>query len=30
LEHPDLVVFRQGRNDRFGGVDGSSAPRRHP
>lgn len=30
LEHPDLVVMRQARNDSFGGADGSSAPRRYP
>ena len=30
LDHPELVVFRPGRNDIYGGADGLSAPRRHP
>ena len=30
LDHPELVVFRPGRNGIYGGADGSSAPRRHP
>ena len=30
LEHPDLVIFRPGRNGIYGGADGWSAPRRHP
>jgi hypothetical protein len=30
VHHPDLVVFRPGQNDISGGVDGWSAPRRHP
>jgi hypothetical protein len=29
LDHPDLVVFRPGRNSIHGGVDGLSAPRHH-
>jgi hypothetical protein len=30
LDHPELVVFRPGRNDIYGGAGGSSAPRRDP
>lgn len=30
LEHPELVVLRPERNDIYGGVGGSPAPRRHP
>ena len=30
LNHPELVVFRPGRNGIYGGAGGSSAPRRHP
>ena len=30
LSHPELVVFRPGRNGIYGGAGGSSAPRRHP
>ena len=30
LDHPELVVFRPGRNGIYGGAGGSSAPRQHP
>ena len=30
VDHPDLVVFRPWQSGTFGGVDGLSAPRRHP
>jgi len=29
-DHPDLVLLRPGQNGSYGGVDGSSAPRRDP
>jgi hypothetical protein len=30
VKHPELVVFRPGRNGIYGGAGDSSAPRRHP
>lgn len=30
INHPELVVFRPGRNGIYGGAGGSSAPRPHP